>query len=89
MTVNFVEGSSPLTFYLYLRADKQMISTFRCFLDFSIRREVKELIKVLRDDIYKYQFIFITDRMEHYLKMVNILRTSGGKCNNSNMFCFV
>ena len=33
-------------------------------------------------DINKYQFIFITVRMEHYLKMVNISDLAQRGCNN-------
>ena len=36
----------------------------------------------LAGDINKYQFIFITVRMEHYLKMVNISDLAQRGCNN-------
>ena len=39
-------------------------------------------------DINKYQFIFITVRMEHYLKMVNISDLHQRDCNNTQLVLF-
>ena len=39
-------------------------------------------------DINKYQFIFITVRMEHYLKMVNISDLFQRGCNNIQLVLF-
>ena len=70
---------------------KELLASFSVF--FSIFRLVEKLwnwqkfyevaaIAGLPGDINKYQFIFITVRMEHYLKMVNISDLAQRGCNN-------
>ena len=92
---SFEHEQAPCLFIKTL--NKELLASFLLF--FSIFRLVEKLwnwqkfyevaaIAGLPGDINKYQFIFITVRMEHYLKMVNISDLFQRGCNNIQLVLF-